>query len=268
MLSRRRSWFAIAGLGALFAVHVSSCSLIGLAAGWRIDAKRPRYEELRASQLVRVAPGEHITLLLEDSTRVTGVYLGSAHIADSNYRAVYDAWRVRHVRGPAFPEIGEPVQLKPGGKGAFNAFVAEGVELQSHRLGRYSHENKGWLVRHDGSKLDLIEVRDLALSGELPLATALRIETELGKRSIPVNRIAMIGVSRARHAALKGFLVGLASDLLVVAVIASSQSSGGCGVSPNIELFRYSARNPARSPPRSGRTLSPEHQASRLSAGR
>lgn len=267
-MNRRRSWLAIAGLGALFAVHVSSCSLIGLAAGWRMDAKRPRYEELRSSQLVRVAPGEHITLLLDDSTRVSGAYLGSAHIADSAYLAVYDAWRVRHPRGPAFPEIGEPVQLKPGGNGAFNAFVAEGVELQSRRLGRYSHENKGWLVRRDGSKLDLIEVRDLALSGELPLATALRIDTELGERSIPVNRIAMIGVNRARHAALKGFLVGLASDLLIVAVIASSLSSSGCGVSPNIELFRYSDRNPAPSPTRSARRPSPQHHASVLSAGR
>ena len=259
-MSRRRSWLAIAGLGALFAVHVNSCSLINLAVGWRMDARRPRYEELRASQLVRVSPGEHITLLLDDSTRVSGVYRGSAHIADAEYRAVYNAWRGRHPRGPAFPEIGEPVQLKPGGKGTFNAFVAEGVELQSRRLGRSTYERKSWMVRHDGSKLDLIEVRDLLLSGELPLATALRMDTNEGERSIPVNRIVMIGATPARHAALKGFLVGLGTDILVIAVIRDVMTqSGGCSLSPNIDLGGFSDRSPAADPPNSGRTPNPAH---------
>lgn len=259
MMSRRRSWIAIAALGALFAVHVNSCSLINLAVGWRMDARKPRYEELRASELVRVSPGEHITLLLDDSTRVAGVYLGAAPIADAEYRAVYDAWRGRHPRGPAFPEIGESVQLKPGGKGTFNAFVAEGVELQSRRFGKSTYERKGWMVRRDGSKLDLIEVRDLSLSGELPLATALRMETDAGERSIPVNRIAMIGATPARHAALKGFLVGLGADVLVVAVVAGVQSSGGCSFSPNIDLGGFSDRSPAADPPNSRRTPSPAH---------
>ena len=73
MMSRRQTWIAIAGLAAIFTVHVNSCSLINLAVGWRMDARKPRYEELRASELVRVSPGEHITLLLDDSTRVAGV---------------------------------------------------------------------------------------------------------------------------------------------------------------------------------------------------
>lgn len=260
MTNRHRSWIAIVALGAIFAVHVNSCSLINLAVGWRIDARRPRYEELRASELVRVSPGEQITLLLDDSTRVSGAYLGSAHIADAEYRVTYDAWRGRHLRGPAFPEIGELVQLKLGGKGAFNAFVAEGVELQSRRFGRSTYERKGWMLRHDGSKLDMIEVRDLSLSGELPMATALRMRTDAGERSIPVNRIAMIGATPARHAAMKGFLVGLAADVLVIAAITDVLTqSDGCGVSPNINFGGFYDRSPAADPPNSRRTPSPAH---------
>ena len=235
-MNRRRGWIALAGLGAFFAVHIEGCSLIGLTTGAAIDANTPRFQQVSASELVRVSPGSRVTLLLHDSTRVRGVYRGATRIADDDYRIVYDAWRAHHPRGASFPEIGEPVELKPGGKGAFRAFVAEGVEIQSRRLGATSLDRDGWLVRRDGSRLDLLEARDLALAGELPIATALRIETDQGERRIALDRVALVDAHTVRHAALSGFLVGLAADAMVVTVVRSSAPHGDGCTGPPIDF--------------------------------
>lgn len=114
-MGRRRSWIAVAALGAVFAVHVNGCSLIGLTAGAMLDADKPRYQQLRGSEMVRVLPGSHVQLLLDDSTWVVGIYRGSARIADDEYRPVYDAWGAHHPRGASFPQIGEPVDWPPMG---------------------------------------------------------------------------------------------------------------------------------------------------------
>lgn len=262
-MNRRRGWIAIAGLGAIFAVHVNGCSLMGLATGAMIDAKAPRLQQIRASELVRVSPGSRVTILLDDSTFVRGTYRGSTRLADDAYRVIYEIWRATHPRGPSFPEIGEPVELNPGGKGAFGGFVAEGVELESRRWGSTAtpFDRDGWLERRDGSRLDLWEVRDLALAGDLPIATALRIETEGGERRIALDRVALIAASTSRHAARTGFLVGLAADAMIVAMAAGIASqSQGCTIAPDVGTGWYSrVSRPATS---SGERLASSRRAS------
>jgi hypothetical protein len=132
-------------------------------------------------------------------------------------------------RGASFPEIGETVRLRPGGKGAFRAFVAQGVELQSRRLGTVVAKPGAWLERRDGSKLDMSEVYELAVAGDLPMATALRIETDRGDDTISVERVALIHAPTVRHAARNMFLAGLAVDAMILVIASQPQSEPtGC----------------------------------------
>jgi hypothetical protein len=250
-VARRRGWIAIAGLGGIFAVNVNGCSLIGLGVGTAIDTRASLHEQLRGGEMVRVPAGSRVVLLLDDSTRVRGVYLGSERITDQEYRPVYGAWRANHPRAAGFPEIGESIQVTDGGKGVFRAFVAEGVEFQSWRLRPVPFDRDGWLVRSDGSRLHLYDVRDLALAGELPIATALRIDTDRGERRIAVDRVALVETPSSGRAALAGFLVGLAADAMIVIAIRDATRGPSCSVAPDIGTGWYSrASRPARSPER------------------
>ena len=121
--------------------------------------------------------------------------------------------------------------MKPGGWEIFRAFVAEGIETDNWRDVPTGYDRGGWLARRDGSRLDLLEVREIALAGDLPIATALRVKTDLGELRIAVDSVKMIDASTVRHAALNGFIVGLAADAIIVATAVSRNTrteSTGC----------------------------------------
>ena len=217
-MRRMGTWIAIV---AILAALASGCSVIGAVHGMRVDAARPRHEQLRGKDLVRVQPGTRVTLLLDDSTRVTGIYRGSVRVADDAYRATYEAWRAHHPRGAAFPEIGERVELHPGGKGDFHAFIAQGVAFETGLRHVAAYDGDGWLARSDGSRIDLRELRQLTLAGELPSATALRIETVQTEQRITTDHVLLLGAPTARHGARNGFIVGAIIDGGIVAGVVS-----------------------------------------------
>lgn len=216
-MGRRLGVVAIAALGASFAIHIGGCSLIGVGMGTNADAHKPPIERLQPG-LMRIDPGARITVLLDDSTQAAGVYRGPQRMPDAEYRALYDAWRAVYSRGASFPAIGERVEQSWGGRGEFVAFSAEGIEI---RPGRWDPEvtgldRLGWIVRPSGERLDLREARDLAIAGDLPMATALRLQTRSGERVVPIHRVALVEVVNNRHAARNGFIAGLVVDAIII----------------------------------------------------
>ena len=221
---RRRAWFALFALAAFFAVNINGCTLIGLTAGAISDARGARYRELRGAEMVRIPPGSRVSIHLRDSTLLQGVYRGSVRIDADAYQLTYAAWRQRHARGASFPEIDEPIELDPGGKGSFVAFVAEGIEMRAPRMGVTVVDAHGVLVRSDGARLDLIDARDMALAGELPIATALLLRTREGDERVAVDRVERIDAVIRRRGAVHGMLVGLAADVIIIAIVRTHRS--------------------------------------------
>lgn len=222
MKGRWIRWFLLSALAAWFAIGVDGCSLIMMGTGAAMDAGKPRWQQVRASDLVRVDVGMRVSVLLRDSTRVAGFYRGPVAVPDSEYATQYRAWRARDPRGQAFPELGEKVRLDPGSKGIFQGFSASGI-----RIGPPGHIYPSDLVpggsieRRDGTRLAMDTVRELAFEGVLPIGTMIRIETPEGERRVRVEEVAWIEGPTYRHAARNGFIAGVMVDALIVAVIAS-----------------------------------------------
>lgn len=238
-MNRRFGWLALGALSAFFAVSLHGCTIIGLTAGAISDSRTPRYRELRGSEMVRVPPGSQVTVRLRDSTRLIGVYRGAVRIADEAYQPAYAAWRERHPRGDAFPEVDEPIAFDPGGSGSFRAFVATGIEVQVPGVGLTVVDPHGILVRRNGARLDLFDARDMALAGELPIATALLVRTSQGEKRIPVDRVQKIDAVVSRRGAVNGMLVGLAADVIIIAIIRTHRS-GPAPSGPECDWQPYS----------------------------
>lgn len=215
-MPRRFGLVGIVLLSLVLAVQVSGCTLIGFGVGLEADRKASVRQRYRAGDLARLESGSSLEVLLEDSSRVAGRYLGATLQEASAYRARYEAWRSGSGHEAKFPEWDERVELDPGGKGEFRGFVIEGVLIRTGRRGVVPVVSSGMLHRASGGALDLLDVRDLVLAGDLPIATLLRIETDEGERQVPADRIVQVDGTGPKNAAIRGLLVGMAFDGLVI----------------------------------------------------
>lgn len=218
-MSRRLSMLGIIALSLLLAIQVSGCTVIGFAVGEAADRKAKERQRYRMGDLARIERGSKVQLLMDDSTRVAGKYLGALRQEESAYRPRYEAWRAQAARAATFPAWSERVVVDPGGQGPFMGFVLEGVLIRSGTRGIHPVTSSGMLRREDGSALDLLDVQDLALAGELPLATALRVETDDGERQIAVDRVVQVDGTGPQNAAIRGLVAGLAFDGLAIYIL-------------------------------------------------
>ncbi len=240
-MSRTRGFVAIALLGAFFAIHVTGCSLIGLGAGAAWDATHKHVHTLPPTRFVRFYPGDKMTLTLDDGSLVDGVYRGAVRMPEDEYRARYQAWRASDPRGAEFPRIGEfvsigePSSLFLVGEGSFVGIAHNGVETEQRgKIRNAPFDAKGYVFRADGRPLSLSRLRATVDAGNVPMTTAMRLETSEGDRVTPVDRVVLVTAPGHGHGARNGFVVGLVADVVVVGTAATSFSqeplmgSSGC----------------------------------------
>jgi hypothetical protein len=242
---------AIAAMCVPLTLHVSGCSLIGLAGGSIIDAGRPRHSFVPTGQVHTFHFGDSVRLQRRDSTVVEGRFAGSTRIPDAEYR---DRFAMAQSRpgAPALPPPGVPVQVRLRGavpmsadRGELLAFVAAAVEFRD-RSGRTVSVPFSQLreLQWDGGRerLTLEDLARLRLEGALPLASNLLVESDTGTVVVPVDDVAWLWGPTPRGAARKGFVLGLVADVVVVGVVAAIASSyrgpfegaGGCDASPSV----------------------------------
>src|SRR5262249_2877090 len=85
----------------------------------------------------RVHARDSVLVVLEDSTRVAGVFEGVARVSSEQYRDRYDRWRRTATDGDGLPELGTRVGLaSPSmtipGKAIFCGFSQAGIEVREH----------------------------------------------------------------------------------------------------------------------------------------
>lgn len=238
-MRRARGWVAIALFGATFAIHVTGCSLIGLTAGSIVDATQKGSRTLPPTRFASFYPGDNMTLTLEDGDRIEGVYRGAARVPDQDYASRYRPWRDDDVHATGFPRLGErvsvdhPGSINGGGEGWFRGFAHGGIELGEKGAVRVIPiTGDGTLRDSRGKRIPLARVRERVEAGDVPLSTAMRIDTDSGVRVIPIDAVALVSAPSHPNAARTGFMIGLVADVAVVAVAASSQTHqqnyGGC----------------------------------------
>lgn len=222
-MSRSSAFGLIALLGATFSIHVTGCSLVGLAGGALWDARRPRIALVPTGRVEKFHRGDRLVLILADSSRVAGVYRGAAELDRGDYRRRYAAWRAAEPRASVLPEIGERVRRSRWGSGSVVGFVHRGVLIERRGETRVVPVTpEGTLTRADGAEVELAAIDRMMTEGVVPLLTALRIDTGAGEERVPLDRVVMVQAPTHPHGARTGFLIGLVADAIVVGSFASS----------------------------------------------
>jgi hypothetical protein len=221
-------------LGSCLSVHVSGCSLIGLAGGAIIDARRPATMLVPTGKMHAFREGDSLLLVLRDTSRIAGRYAGVSRMSDEVYRERYG--RIRGERGAAaLPVPGANVtvvlsrwDLASGGQKEFLAFVIDAIEIRDRR-----GEVKALPIREvqeirwdEGrARLSRAELERLRLEGALPIAASITIDADGGAVTVPLDDVAWVWGPTMKDAARKGFVLGLAADAIIVATAIAAAAS-------------------------------------------
>lgn len=134
-----------------------------------------------ASKLTRFFPGDSLTLVRRDSTRVSGVFLDLGHISLEEYRSRYDDWRRNSSDGAAMPEINSSIELGRGitsnGKVYFNGLDYGGVFVRKGRGPMYlvSYDRFSRMYLADRHSVDSRRLKAISRNPGTPLLTTLEI---------------------------------------------------------------------------------------------
>jgi hypothetical protein len=181
-----------------------------------------------SGEVKRFSPGDSFVLRLRDSTRVAGKYLGPAEVSDHEYRARYQEWLVTSPAAEGMPHIGDRVSarvqqaLSFSSEGNLVAFEHDGVVIQDSpwpaKRWTYKQINQFTIMRR--GQISGERLLAMRLDGDLPLTTALKMETSTGLRTIMLDEVQLVEMRSPGHGSRNGFLVGLAIDVIVVALAA------------------------------------------------
>jgi hypothetical protein len=211
---------AIALVGAVFSIHLTSCSLAGLGIGALIDSGPTRFKPAPQSEFITISRGDMIELVLADSSHVSGHFEGWAYQSEPTYAARYDPWRAR-ASGPQRPP-------------------ALGAHISAHgRFGDVLGEFAGWGFRSvclspDSGKTlmqsPVIYLDSLSMAGgeavprdslntwltcdPAPARAELVLESGGTRHNYAAESVVGVGVPRARHAKAVGFLIGATLDVI------------------------------------------------------
>lgn len=239
-IRRSFAWLGIIGIGLLFAVQVTGCSVIGLLVGFGIDQGVPKVRVVPAHGALQVSPGARVVLHLEDGTTVSGRYLGVARLPDEAYVQQYRRWHHSLPPGKGFPALGDSITLtwRSGKELATTARTFAGFGYRqlmvSSATGEGSvvvpFENLVAMSSLSGPSFPVEHLVTLDVSGELPSATALQVLAGTDTTLTGLDRVEQAEIPTVRHGARNGFLVGLVVDALVVVIAAATYEPPTCEI--------------------------------------
>lgn len=218
---------------------LTGCTAIGLAVGGHSDRaadrrRAARYETANRDRLSELSLGTPVTLVLDDSTRVSGRYWGGRSAPDSTYEKRYGVWR------NSFPD-----SLRPPALG-------EEITLHLHerlRTGIFRGFNYGHLLLEAGGDTiavtldDIVQLTDIAsrpsplkvfseevVAGRFPAVprnpsfAQFEIRAAGVSRMVEFDRVAYVAYSESdtgkhHRGRVMGFLLGFTVDLAVAAVV-------------------------------------------------
>ena len=187
---------ALLGLMAMLVFTNTGCfSILGVTIGGIVDgARSDRFRDGPGWQLENVKSGTPITLTLQDSSRLNGVFTGVEQQSAAAYAQRYHAWRAQ-PEGAAFPALGDQITLIYS-SGKRSAYEFQGFDYQevwpSYKpslciLGKHPGrlkpqavelEQTGQIVDSQGTVFEVETLKRQFLEGLLPLSSVIRFRLE------------------------------------------------------------------------------------------
>ena len=217
---------AAGGLVAAAALSVG-CSVIGAVVGSSRQQARTRkvaHTPLQGWEVHTVKPGTALTVTLASGEQIAGRYDGLETMLPSEYGPRYAGARAT-VSDLSLPAIGDRIVVVPlSGSpvpGLFHGFSAGhvllradgGPEVRAFQLRQLTAVTAG-----DGTAMPPLRLDELIAGGRVPLVSRMIV----GARRVPLDEVRRVQLSPARHGGRNGFLVGLALDAIVIAVVADA----------------------------------------------
>ena len=215
---------------ALFAVHLSSCTLIGLGTGAVIDSQR---KDRSPKAILKIHKGSSLTLRLKDGRSLNGYFDGRREMDPGEYARAWAAWRDTAPVLPALPSPGDSVRIvRMNGSvcsGRLAAYQIDAIQVTSAVENCLADiESLHELADHTGQPFDRELLRDATHGAEVPLSTLIRLRTGHETVEIPVNAVELVLGPAPKGGKIIGVLVGLSADVAIVAAAAVSMGSSGC----------------------------------------
>ena len=240
---------------ALFTVHVSSCSLIGLGTGAVVDSQR---KDKSSRAILKIHEGSSLTLLLKDGRSLHGHFDGRRDMDAEAYARLWKAWRDTSRAVVTLPSPGDSVRLmlKDGSirSGWLAAYQIDGIEVASAGGTRLAAiDSVHQLADRSGQTFSQEFLSDVTRGAKVPLGTLIRLRMPHGASSrrivepvgelapadneileIPLHAVELVNGPAPTGGKIIGLVVGLTVDVIIVAAAASYDSDcGGSTISLN-----------------------------------
>ena len=210
-------------------ILAAGCSVIGYSIGSAVDNRKSDYRMISERNYTQVHPGDIISLLYRDGSKIRGAYLGVAASADSNYQELLNA--AGAVTDLEIPTLGENVFVSfANGTAAEAAFCGfdyafPDLALFPAILLKFSDRDTAVAVnlailreisKFDRYTLRAVQIDSALAAGILPSRTVLVIDTGA------IEKMRISGESLRSDTLLQRQLQGAKARLLAIATNSDS----------------------------------------------
>ena len=225
----------------LFMVHISGCTVMGPIAGAVIDGLR---KDRTPRTVVNIHPGSHVVLYLRNGTTLRGKFDGRHDMSPEVYAREWAAWRDTAKQATPLPAPGDSVLLtRTDGKtclGILTAYEIDAVALAtSGESCTMSIESIRSMADSSGRVVDNEFLREATRHATVPLSSMIRVQTKNGLIETPLHQVWQVEGPAPRAGKVIGLVVGLGTDLALIAAAVSEASSSGCEPSYSGGGFGY-----------------------------
>lgn len=228
---RMAPWTIAALFLALLAL--GSCTVIGTTIGAINDSGKPSRKTIPEEQTETIPPGSKVTVLLKTGGELTGRYSGLLRGPEEEYVKAFTA--ANHELGEPLPNIGEQIVVSTTQSGELRGEFA-GLDFQSLLIrvdpkeqppARIPDSTILSLEDSDNTVLKSYALRPLLSGGDVPLWSHVALEQSRSTTSyrlvtdtvlVAFGAVQQLQVHLKRGGAKKGFLIGLAIDVTILAV--------------------------------------------------
>jgi hypothetical protein len=223
------TFVAVMVFGALI-LQWCGCSVIGLGIGAASDSKKP--SQIQGWEVEKVDPGKTVTLVLRDSSRIKGKFIGLERLQDQEYAETYDQARELKPDGVVLPKLDDTVSIttktEKKFEGEFFGFDHGYILLRivgRNMTNQVSMNNIKSIEQKNGNAIGQTMIEKLLSDGRIPSSSVIVMKNELGKMRTNIEKVPLIRDPVRKNGKWIGLGIGVAIDAVVLVVLHNSHWS-------------------------------------------
>jgi hypothetical protein len=208
------------------------CTAIGFALGAASDARKPDYKYCSIKILSNKIKGSNIKVIKKNGQELQGKLIGLEKRDEKEYLEVYNQCRGNGDNESIFPALGRiSLYITSTGK-QFN-YQLTGIDYDGiivRKAGSTGCAKKSFvllkgteLIDCEANKISIASLERLVTIGEIPVISALKLQTASGEINIDPGEIAMIQVPNKKNGKIKGLLHGAMIDAAILIILSLSK---------------------------------------------